>query len=193
MKKILYFGIALAWGGLLAGPAATAGTISASAACAAQPEGADFNYTLALTNTGASGTDSIATFWLAWVPGQNFLPTDPLSVAPPTGWTETTTHGGSSDGYALQFDASSPANDLAPGSTLIFGFTSADTPAQLMGNSPFHLTTPVLTSFVYSTGPLRGDGQEFVVSFAAPEPSGLMLGTLGALGSLAWWRRRAEA
>ncbi len=77
---------------------------------------------------------------------------------------------------------------------MTFGFKSADTPAELMGNSPFFPTSPVLTSFVYSMGPLKGDGQEILVSFASvPEPSSLMLGTVGVLGSLVWWRFRRRA
>ncbi len=81
------------------------------------------------------------------------------------------THGGVGDGYAIQFDANSTVYDVAPGSSLTFGFQSADTPAQLAGVSPFHTSFPVLTSFVYSVGPLRGDGEKILVSFASvPEP-----------------------
>ena len=119
------------------------------------------------------------------MPGSDFLPTSPLSVTLPTGWTDKITHGGSTDGYAIQFDAISTASDLAPGGSLTFGFQSADTPIELMGNSPFHPAFPVLTSFVYSEGPLKGDGQEILASFGSvPEPSTLTLGIVG-IASLA--------
>ena len=79
---------------------------------------------------------------------------------------------------------------------MTFGFESADTPAQLMGNSSFYPSFPVLTAFVYSVGPFRGDGDKILVTFATtPEPSSIVLGIVGAIGSLVWWRfrRRAKA
>lgn len=193
MNRIIVFGIVVAAAGLLAVPA-DAGIIDASAVITAKADGPNFDYTISLTNTSGAGNDNIATFWFAWVPGADFMPSNPLSVTDPSGWKDVITHGGASDGYAIQFDALAPANDLAPASSLVFDFKSADTPAQLMGNSPFYPTFPVLTSFVYSTGPLRGDGEKILVSFqSVPEPSSLMLGMAAALGSLAWWRLRRRA
>jgi len=147
-------------------------------------------------NTSGLGNDSIATFWFAWVPGKDFLPTSPLSVALPTGWKDVITHGDSTDGYAIQFDALSTASDLAPGGSLTFGFQSADTPKELMGDSPFHPTFPVLTAFVYSQGPLKGDGQQILASFASvPEPSTLTLGIVGlaSLAAVRLLRRKGAA
>jgi hypothetical protein len=191
MKRIIVFGIVLAAGGLLAAPAG-AGAIDASATITATPVGPDFNYTISLTNTGGAGDDSIATFWFAWEPGKDFLASNPISASVPSGWRDVVTHGGANDGFAIQFDAVAPANDLAPGGSLVFGFQSADTPAQIAGNSAFYPTIPALTSFVYSTGPLQGDGDQFIVTpLSVPEPSSLALGILGAVGSLACrWRRR---
>ena len=51
------------------------------------PDGSDFQYTIALTNSSASD-DSIGTFWFASVPGQDYLATNPISVTPPAGWTD---------------------------------------------------------------------------------------------------------
>jgi PEP-CTERM motif len=195
MKRIIPLGIVLSAIGMLRA-SASAGTIDASAVITAKPDGSDFDYTIKLTNTSGLGNDSIATFWFAWVPGEDFLPTNPLSVSLPTGWTDKITHGGSTDGYAIQFDALSTASDLAPGSSLTFGFKSADTPKELMGDSPFHTTFPVLTSFVYSEGPLKGDGQEILASFASvPEPSTLTLGIVGlaSLAGLRLLRRKGAA
>ena len=49
------------------------------------------------------------TFWFAWGAGKEFLPANPLSVPLPTGWKDVFTHGGSTDGYAIHFDALSSA------------------------------------------------------------------------------------
>jgi hypothetical protein len=189
MKRILSVVIALSTG-LLASPA-FAGEISASATISSVPDGANFDYTINLTNTstGASA-DPIATFWFSWVPGADFMNTAPVSVTNPTGWTDVVTNGGATDGFAIQFDSTTAANDLAPGASASFSFVSATTPAQLAGNSPFHSTSPELTSFVYSQGPLMGDGfGAFLVTPAVssvPEPSSLVLGLFGIVTSFGY-------
>lgn len=192
MKKILWLGVILAGHGILTQTAATAGTIQADATIIGTPAGSDFDYTITLTNTGGAGDDGIATFWFAWVPGEDFMASKPISVTVPAGWKDVITHGGASDGFAIQFNANSSASFLAPGGSLTFEFTSADSPAVVMGDSPFFPGTPVLTSFVYSQGPLRGDGEQLLAAFASvPEPSSLVLGACAAIGSLAmWWSRR---
>ncbi len=200
MKRIIPLGIILSVLATLTA-SASAGIIDASAVISETLAGSNWNYTITLTNTSGPGNDSIASFWFAWVPGEDFMNTKPISVTDPTGWTDKITGGSPGDGYAIQFDStgavSKPitnADNLAPGNSLTFSFTSATSPSQLMGNSPFYSTTPELTSFVYSTAPLKGDGAEFQVAFASvPEPSSLMLGTVGALGSLVWWRFRRRA
>jgi hypothetical protein len=192
MKRIIVLGIVLAVGGLV-GASAHAGIISASGVISDVPDGSDFDYTIKLTNTSGAGNDSIGTFWVGWVPGMDFMPTSPISVTPPSGWTDKVTNGGSTDGFAIQFVAGT--NDqLAPGSSLLFSFKSADTPAELMGNSPFHPTFPALTSFVYEGAPFVGDSQQFTVSFqSVPEPSSLLLGAVAAVGSLGYRRLRRRA
>ncbi len=79
---------------------------------------------------------------------------------------------------------------------MTFGFKSADTPEELMGDSPFHSTFPVLTSFVYSLGPLKGDGELFLVSpVSVPEPSTLTLGFIGlaSMAAVRLLRRKGAA
>jgi hypothetical protein len=193
MKRILLLGIILAGHELLPQPASVAGTIQADATITATPDGSNFDYTITLTNTSGPGNDGIATLWFSWVPGQDFMPSRPLSVTLPSGWKDVITHGNGNDGFAIQFDVITTADILAPGGSLTFGFTSADSPAALMGNSPSHPDHPVLTSFVYSQGPLRGDGEQFTAAFASvPEPSSLWLGTCAVAGSLAAWRLRGK-
>jgi hypothetical protein len=82
-----------------------------------------------------------------------------FNITAPTGWVEKVTHGGSTDGYAIQFvDKTGPL--LAPGSSLSdFGFTSADTPAHLAGDSAFYKTFPALTSYVYSGAPFSSGSE----------------------------------
>jgi hypothetical protein len=137
--------------------------ITPSAVINSTPDGSDFDYTITLTNSSSS-TSGIGTFWYAWVPGEDFLATRPISVTPPTGWSDQITNVGSKDGFAIEYTANSSASYLAPGKSLNFMFKSADTPASVNGNSVFYPTTPVGTSFVYPQGPFSDSGHEFVVA-----------------------------
>src|SRR4051812_25004523 len=42
-----------------------------------------YKYLLTLTNTG---TSPIGTFWFAWIPGYDLLPTVPTAINAPTNW-----------------------------------------------------------------------------------------------------------
>jgi hypothetical protein len=163
----------------------------ANAQISAVAAGPDFNYTITLDNP-ISSSGPIGTFWYGWIPGQDYLPTSPISVTPPTGWTDAITHGGPSDGYAIQFIASNSSFDVGVGSTLNFSFLSADSPAALNGNSPFYPATPVGTSFVYSSTPFSDAGDEFVVQ-PAPEPSTWAMLAAGTVALLGFRRRRILA
>jgi len=172
---------------LATGLSGQAQTISASAQYTDQPAGGNlFNYTITLDNSAAS-TSPIGTFWYAWTPAGDFLPSNPNLVTPPTGWTDTITHFGAGDGYGIEFVANSPANALAPGHSLDFNFETLDSPAALAGNSPYYPTTPVGTSFVYGGGPFTAPSDQFVVQ-PAPEPSVAGLSILGV--SLLMLRRQ---
>jgi hypothetical protein len=72
-------------------------------------------YDLTLNNTG---TTTIGTFWFSWIPGDNFMPVSPTSIDSPAGWQQMITNGGPSGGFAIQWTADTPANDLAAGSSL---------------------------------------------------------------------------
>ncbi len=127
------------------------------------PDGANYEYTIALTNSSQGGT-GIGTFWFAWVPGSDYLATNPISVSAPTGWTYTVSHSAPGDGYGIQFAASSSAYDLQPGSSLNFSFVSADAPASVEGSSAVYQGVPVGTSTVYQGVALSGATAQLVVT-----------------------------
>jgi hypothetical protein len=144
-------------------------TINASAVISSAAVGPDFNDTITLSNASTSNS-GIGTFWYAWVPGEDFLATSPISVSAPAGWTDMITHAGSSDGFAIQFVASSSVDDVQPGGSLNFSFETADAPASVNGNSVFYPGTPTSTSTVYPQGPFSDAGHTFVVT-PAPTPT----------------------
>ena len=152
-----------------------------------------WQYSLTLNDTG---TTDLGTFWFAWVPGKDFMATAPSAIADPSGWSAITTHGGASDGYAIQWKAG-PGALLAPWQSLSgFMFDSSMSPAQMMGDSSFFPGTPVTTTFVYSGAPFSDAGVEFTVAPAVatvPEPAPLALMALGAVVLGACARRRRIA
>jgi hypothetical protein len=139
--------------------------ITASGVISSTPDGAAYDYSIALSNSGSSSA-AVGTFWFAWiaVPFGDFLATRPISVTPPAGWTDSITHSGASDGYGILFTANGSASYVQPGSSLDFQFTSADTPASVDGDSKYYAGTPVGTSVVYPTFAYSDTGHQFVVT-----------------------------
>ena len=127
MQRFLFLGIAPAIG-LFASPVFAA-NITASGVISSKPDGSDFDYTIKLTNSSSSNA-GIGTFWYAWipVPNEDFLATPPISVTPPTGWSDSVTNSGATDGYGILFTANSSASYMQPGSSLDFMFKSAECP-----------------------------------------------------------------
>jgi hypothetical protein len=137
---------------------------TASATITATPDGENWQYSIKLIDTGST---TVGTFWFAWVPGEDFLDTSPGSITSPTGWQEVVTHGGSNDGYAIQWKASSASDEIQSGGTLTgFSFVSSESPTALAGDSAFYPGTPMLTTVVYEGEPLNGPGAQFVVTEA---------------------------
>jgi hypothetical protein len=165
----------------LSSPFALATPIAAATA-SETPSGPNFQYSLTLQNKSATpGTaaTAIGTFWFAWVPGEDFMHTSPLTVNSPTGWQDIITGGGGSDGYAIQWTTTNSSFDLAAGASLSgFVFTSADAPSSVFGKSFFYPTTPTMTSVAYEGAPFSDGGNTFVVS--SPEPA--MGGLLSVIG-----------
>ena len=144
---------------------------------ASQIDPTHWQYTITLHDTGST---TLGTFWFAWVPGRDFLASPPSDITDPTGWQSVVTHGGSSDGYAIQWTATGSANDLASGGTLTgFSFVSTDAPSSVFGNSVFYPSTPVATSFVYSGGPFSDPGYNFEATAVCFLPGTQILTTRG--------------
>jgi hypothetical protein len=143
-----------------------------SAVISSTPDGANFDYTIKLTDESTSNAP-IGTFWYAWTaqPNFGFLNSTPTNIVAPSGWIGMVTNGPPGDGYSIEYLASSPASYIQPGGSLNFGFTSADSPAVVNGNSVAHPGTPVGTSFVYPQGAPTNNPAEFAVAPASPTPT----------------------
>jgi hypothetical protein len=184
MRMMAIYVVALSMGLFLATPASA--SLGASGTFTSSPNGANYNYTITLHNTG---TTNVGTFWFAWIPGQDYMLNNPISVSNPTGWGSTVTGGFANDGYAIKWVASTAP--ITPGNSLNFNFTSAETPAQLAGNSPFFNHPPEATSFVYIGAPETDPGFQFVVT-PAPEPGSMILVGIGLSVGLGLWTRRRK-
>jgi hypothetical protein len=188
----IFVSVVIALATALSATSAFAAPIDASAVLALKPDGPNFDYSITLLNSSTStstSTSPIGTFWFAWVPGADFLPTSPFNITTPTGWTEQVTHTGPGDGFAIQFVAGT-GSLLAPGNSLSgFGFTSADAPTQLAGNSPFFPGSPVTTSFVYAGAPFVEPQEQFFVTVSSvPQPSSLVVGIFVVVPSAGYIR-----
>src|SRR5262245_38588813 len=109
---------------LVIAPVAPAlGAISATATMTAVPDGANYDYTITLHNTG---TTNIESFWFAWLPGYDFLTSNPTITKTPTNWT-TFIESGYYGGYSIEFYDNGTSSPLAAGqSTSLFQFASPD-------------------------------------------------------------------
>jgi hypothetical protein len=146
--------------------------------------GGQYSNTISIQN---SGTTTIGTFWFAWIPGLDFLPSLPGNVTSPAGWSYQVVH---SAGYSIEWTANSPASYLAAGGSLSgFGFASADSASVLSNLTPVY-SRPYFTteSFFYSGAPLLGQSLDFIVN-VVPAPSGVALALVA--GSFLGRRRRA--
>ncbi len=181
MIRSIFFGFAaLTAAGMLTSSIASGAEMATATISGTQIGVGSFQYDLTLNNTG---TTTLGTFWFSWIPFDNFMPVSPTNITAPTGWQDIVTHGGPSNGFAIQWTAITPANNLAAGSSATgFMFDSSLTMAQLQSPAAGNPSDPVSTAFVYGGAPFSDAGFQLTVTSAAtatPEPSNILLGALG--------------
>jgi hypothetical protein len=187
------FGLAtLATAALLTTATARGAELATATISSSEISPGNFQYNLTLNDTG---TTTLGTFWFGWIPGDNFMPVSPTGITSPAGWQDMVTSGGPSNGFAIQWIASAPADDLAAGSSLSgFSFDSTLTLAQLESPSVGNPSDWVSTSFVYSGAPFSDAGVQLTptaaASTATPEPSASALAIVGLGVILIGLRRR---
>jgi hypothetical protein len=150
--------------------------LSATAKISTTSLSAPYDYKVNVTNTG--DTD-IGTFWFAWTPpGQpieyDFLPSPANVVTQPGGWFGFNVSG--FPGNSLEF-YNYAGDNISPGQTGLFEFTSNDSPSTLAGTS---LGFPITTSVIYAGAPLSG-AAAFVSVTAVPEPASILLAVIGGM------------
>ncbi|HEY7087452.1 MAG TPA: hypothetical protein VH518_05135 [Tepidisphaeraceae bacterium] len=162
--------------------------LNASATISTPQTSAPFNYTITLHNTGDT---NIGTFWFAWTAtpaSYDFLPTSPTNIGMPAGWIAPISHSlFPGDGYGIEYYNVS-GSPISAGGSQTFTFTSNETPATINGPA-FFPGNNVSTSFVYIGFPQSDAGFKFNVQ-VVPEPTCVMLGSIGGLIGFAMRRRR---
>lgn len=185
--------MALGLSAVVASPAYGSETASATIALASNAVAGgqqQYTYSLSLTNTSTDGS-TVGTFWFAWIPGQSYLASNPITVSSPTGWEDgpdSQSVGGAlgEKGASIEWQSISSAGYLGAGKSLSgFSFTTTDSSASVFGTSIYFPGTPVLTSQVYHAGPFSDtfngiNGYQFLVQ-VVPEPASLAL--LAATGA----------
>jgi hypothetical protein len=173
---------------LIAGAAPAFAQISASATMTATPNGANWDYDITLHNTGSV---NIETFWFAWIPGYDYLPSSPTVTGTPTSWTTFIENLPNTNRYSIEFYDTGTSNPLTSGnSSSAFQFTSPDSPTTLQGSGTFGL--PDTYSYIYS-GPGESGSLNTIFQIpitTVPEPASFVLAGLGGLAGLMAWRRR---
>jgi hypothetical protein len=136
-------------------------------------------FTMTLQNTSTAG-ESLEMFWFAWIPGENFLTTTPVSVQAPTGWSDSVM-GSTGNGVSIQFNLSG-GTALAAGSTLSgFNFTTIDTLASMATFSTAHPTQLTTESEVGTQPADAGTKSAPFVIAVVPEPNSIaLIGIAGA-------------
>jgi hypothetical protein len=132
----------------LVGTATTVAGLSGISNITNTVSGSTYTYSDTLLNNGSV---PIATYWFAWQPGQNYLPSLPTPAAP-SGWTFTVS--GAAGGYGIEWVTATP---LQPGQSVTFGFSTADTPAILFGPAASFPSVTVATATIEGTSTSSGN------------------------------------
>ncbi len=171
MKNLLKFPIqlALALAAGLGASTVSANAQSASATISGVADGANFDYTILLHNTGTTALNS---FWYGWIQFENDLPTDPISAANSLGWANTL------DGNSIMWQ-NSTGTALAAGSTATFTFVDSSTPAQITAGKSGESVAYVGQIDYSQSSPGDSTGIFTPTLVPAPEPSSIALMAAG--------------
>jgi hypothetical protein len=164
-------------GAAMLSPSAAHAAINASISYTAQKVNAGYyQYSATLTNTGDT---NIGTFWFGWVvypPIYDLLPSLPINVAAPAGWTGAGLNDSFYGGYSAEW--TTPTSPLPPGQSLSgFTFLSTDSPALMANTSPVFGLFRADTSWVYVGASQADPGLRVQPTQIVPEP---MTGALSA-------------
>jgi hypothetical protein len=119
-----------------------------------------------------SSPDSAYSFWFAWIPLYDLLPSNPTAIGSPAGWTGTNAPDVYGVASVLWTTNSDPIN---AGQTLSdFRFNTPDPPSVIFGISDY-LNLPVVESYVYKYPDARGDFDDIIPTVVVPEPTGLLV------------------
>lgn len=136
-------------------------TASATATIFGVQNGANWDYTVTLDNTGTTNLNS---FWYGWIQFENELPSDPSSAANSLNWANDL------DANSIQY-VNSSGTPLAPGQSATFTFVDSSSPTAIT-------TAPSGESVAYAHGidfsqGTAGDSTGIITPtlVAAPEPS----------------------
>lgn len=164
--------------GVAIAPAAF-GQTSASGTISGVQNGANWNYTITLTDTGAT---QIGSLWYAWTPDVSpnfYLPAGTISnISGQNGWT------GSTVANSIQFVGG--ANALNAGNSVELFYTASFSPTTLAATLNSGL------SVAYSGGieASASTGDFTIAIVAAPEPSPVALIVIGLVGLAFFGGRR---
>lgn len=141
-----------------------------------------FTYDLTFSDA-ANATSPIGSIWYAWTSGLFYLPGTPTSASAPAGWSATIV------ANSIQYAATSPADNVAAGSTLSgFSYEATFSPTELAAAPNSGL------SVAYAGGIETDPGNTFTVEpVVVPEPSSLVLVVCGATELCMLGRRRLQA
>lgn len=167
------FMIRLTLAAALAVSAASAHAQSAIATISGVQDGANFDYTVTLQNTG---TFALNGFWYGWIQFFNDLPTDPSSANNTLGWVN------SLDSNSIQYYNSGTGNALMPGQSATFTFVDSSTPTAITTGQSSESVAYVNDGIPDASQSEAGDSTGIITPIlVVPEPSSIGLLTVGAL------------
>ena len=192
-ERIAPFGLpAVLVAAALPAPAARGSLIASGGTIGVQQVGPDsYTYSMTLSVDPAS-TEHVASFWFAWIPQYDLLPSHATAIGSPAGWTgidAPDTYGVASGLWSTDTAAIEPGQSLSG-----FTWTTLDTPDTIIGaiseyETPAFPVLPVLESYVYRYPDARGDYEAFVPTTPVPEPGSLVAAVALGLLPLACRRR----